>query len=187
MFCLLSLSFWAYVFLCDIVNWFCLGWGNDKVLLWQAKRNGGVTRVEHRLVVLAVPVITGVASSIGFGGIAQNYFITNPGSEGQPHWFSIVFTMAMYFQSFCGIIEGTLIYMANSVSAEDSLAVMTLVAVLRDLISFGMGYGIVDFSSRYGFLTSFGIYGLLTGVIGLLGIPVYIYGERIRKVTGLAV
>ncbi|KAH9900105.1 hypothetical protein F4778DRAFT_740095 [Xylariomycetidae sp. FL2044] len=168
------------------VNWICLGWGNDKIVVWLAKRENGISRPEHRLVVLTLPIITGIISSIGFGALAQNYIVTNPGGD-QPHWFSMVFIMSLYYQSFCGILEASLIYLANVTAAEDSLAVMTVVAVIRDTVSFGMGYGIVDFSTRLGFLTSFSIYGMLTGVIGLFGIPIYIYGEKIRQKIGLAV
>ncbi|KAI1841599.1 hypothetical protein JX266_012252 [Neoarthrinium moseri] len=168
------------------LNWVLLGWGNDKVIFWLAKRNNGVNRPEHRLVVLIIPVITGIISSIGFGALAQDYLITNPGGD-QPHWFSIVFLMSLYYQSFCGILEATLIYLANITSAEDSLAVMTLVAVIRDSASFGMGYGVVGFAESVGYLTSFSIYGMLTGVLGILGIPVYLYADRFRTKAGVAV
>lgn len=168
------------------VNWFILGWGNDKVVVWLAKRNNGISQPEHRLIVLAIPIITGFISSIAFGFIGQDYLYSNPGGD-QPHWFSLVFVYSLYFQSFGGIVEATLIYLANTTSAEDSLAVMTLVAVIRDTVSFGMGYGIVDFANNVGFATSFGIYALMTGILGLLGVPVYLYGARLRHWIGVSV
>jgi hypothetical protein len=168
------------------VNWFLLGWGNDKVMVWLAKRNNGISQPEHRLAVLVIPIVTGFVSSIAFGFLGQNYLYTNPGGD-QPHWFSLVFIYALYFQSFGGIIEATLIYLANTTSAEDSLAVMTLVAVIRDTVSFGMGYGIVKFSHNVGFAASFGMYALMTGIVGLLGIPVYLYGAMFRHKLGVSV
>jgi len=74
----------------------------------------------------------------------------------------------------------TYTYLASMTEPSHSLAAMTVVSVLRDMISFGMSYGVNNFAVKYGYLTSFGVYGMLVAVFGLMGVPVYFYGKVLR-------
>ncbi|CAK7212782.1 hypothetical protein SCUCBS95973_001583 [Sporothrix curviconia] len=167
----------------SLFNWILLGWGNDKVMIYLAKRNGGVSKPEHRLVTLAIPIVIGICSTLGFGALSQNYLISNPGGH-QAHWMSMMVLYGLLYMYFGGCLEVTYTYMASVTSASDSLALMTVVSVIRDMVSFGMSYGIVGFSEACGYLTSFGIYAMLGGVFGLFAIPVYLFAGRLRRVTG---
>lgn len=162
------------------VNWILLGWGSDKIIIYLAKRNGGIAVPEHRLVPLILPLVVGVASFIGFGALAQNYFITNPAGN-QPHWFALVFLQGCILMAFGGVLEVTYTYMASSTKPTDSLAAMTVVSVIRDLASFGMSYGVVNFATNCGYLVSFSVYAMLIAVFGAMGIPVYLYAQRLRE------
>lgn len=142
-----------------------------------AKKHNGVTIPEHRLLALIIPVVIGFAANIGFGELSEKYFVTNPGGS-QPHWFSLVFVFALFYMSFGGILEVTFTYLGARIQPTDSLAAMTVVAVVRDLVSFGMSYGVTDFALDVGYLTSFGVYGMLVGFFGLLTIPVYLINMR---------
>jgi hypothetical protein len=76
-----------------------------------------------------------------------------------------------------------------------------MVTALRNVISFGISFGVYDFIDLQGFFGTFGILGGVTGVIGLGIIPVWgkesavshskvqansfaVYGMRIRAYFG---
>ncbi|KIM93414.1 hypothetical protein OIDMADRAFT_74174, partial [Oidiodendron maius Zn] len=162
-----------------LVNWILLGWGNDKLIVYLAKRNKGVSAPEHRLLLLSIPIATGLAANVGFGVIAQRYLITDPGGS-QPHWFGLAFILAIFYMAFGGILEVTYTYLASMTEPSHSLAAMTTVSVIRDMISFGMSYGVNNFAVKCGYLTSFGVYGMLVAVFGVMGVPVYFYGKVLR-------
>lgn len=163
-----------------------LGYGNDKLLLWLAKRNGGVGKPEHHLVMLILPVICGFASSIGLGALMQSYVVDNPGGN-QPHWFVLVVCWTLVWQAYSGILEVTFTNMASISRPEDFLAVMTFVSLMRDEFSFGMSYGIVDFAKACGYFASFGVYGGLIAFFGFLAIPVHFYADKLRAKGYLAI
>lgn len=50
-------------------------------------------------------------------------------------------------------------------------------------MSFGTSYAITPFIERCGYDGAFGVYGALTGALGLLGIVVFFTGKRIREYT----
>ncbi|KAF3391641.1 hypothetical protein F1880_007663 [Penicillium rolfsii] len=68
-----------------MMNWVVFGWGSDRILVAMAKRNNGMSIPEHRLVILAVPVVIAFTSYIGFGALAEHYFTSKLGAW-QPHW-----------------------------------------------------------------------------------------------------
>jgi hypothetical protein len=164
------------------VNIFLLGVGSDWSTLKLAKRNKGIARPEHRLLMLAIPVLIGFAANIGFGALAQRYFVTDPGGS-QPHWMSLVVIFALQYMSFGGILEVSYTYMASVNNPAQGLEAMTAVSLIRDLTSFGMSYGVVGFAEASGYLVSFSVYGALIAGFGSFGIVVYIYGDKMRSAT----
>lgn len=138
------------------VNIFILGIGSDKLCLWLAARNGGIRKPEHRLVILVVPLVIGLAANVGFGVLAQHYLVTG---GSQPHRFSLVFIFALQYMAFGGILEVMYTYIASTVSPARSLEAMTAISCIRDLVSFGLSYGIVGFVEKTSYQTSYGIYG----------------------------
>ena len=55
---------------------------------------------------------------------------------------------------------------------------------MRGIISFGTSYGTAPFIASHGYDGAFGTFGALTAAMGLLGIPIYIWGKKIRHITG---
>ncbi|KAL3462804.1 major facilitator superfamily domain-containing protein [Aspergillus heterothallicus] len=157
-------------------NWIFLGYGSDKLLIYMAKRSGGHTKPQHRLITLILPVCFGIAGLVGFGGLAEHYL--NPHHHSQPHWFSLVVVHCLILMAFAGTLEVTFTYMISQTSAADALAAMTLVAIIRGDVSFGMSYGVDGFVAKCGYLVSFGVYGALLGVFGLMGVVVYSRGGK---------
>lgn len=140
-----------------------------------AKRNNGIAEPEHRLLTSVIPVMLGSCANVGFGQLAKHYLVTNPGGL-QPHWFSLSFLYAIFFMAFGGVLEVTYTYLASTTTPSYSLAIMTIVFIIRDVASFDMSYGVSRFSSECGYDTSYGVYGILYGLFGLCGVFIYIYG-----------
>jgi hypothetical protein len=66
-------------------------------------------------------------------------------------------------------------------------SLLVQVTALRNIISFGISFGVYGFIDLQGFIGTFGILGGLMGVVGLGLIPVWIYGTRIRQYFGAKV
>jgi hypothetical protein len=54
----------------------------------------------------------------------------------------------------------------------------------RGFISFGLSYSTVPAVQVLGYKTSMDIFAIVTGILGGLAIPAYIYGKKIRELTG---
>jgi hypothetical protein len=59
-----------------------------------------------------------------------------------------------------------------------------MVTALRNIVSFGMSFGVYKFIDDLGFSGTFGVFGGATAVCGLGLIPVWVYGKRIRAHFG---
>jgi hypothetical protein len=152
-----------------------LGNGSDYVIKWRARRNGGVHEPENRLLLLGIPVLIGVIAAVLYGQAGQhpeNY-----------HWFVIVFANAGYYFAFVGANIAAVTYLLDSYPARAG-PVLVVITAFRGFVSFGTSYGVAKFIDTAGYDGSFGTYGGLTALFGLLGIPIFLYGKNIRKFTG---
>jgi hypothetical protein len=61
---------------------------------------------------------------------------------------------------------------------------LVMVTALRNVVSFGMSFGVYNFIDHQGFSGTFGIFGGVTFALGLGVIPVWVYGKRIRAHFG---
>lgn len=61
---------------------------------------------------------------------------------------------------------------------------LVIICAVRGIMSFGVSYGIQPFIERNGYDGAFAVFGGLTGAFGVLGIFVFIFGKKIRQVTG---
>ncbi|ODV83149.1 hypothetical protein CANARDRAFT_9872 [[Candida] arabinofermentans NRRL YB-2248] len=154
-----------------------LGYGSDRLLIWYAKRREGKVSPENRLIPLIIPFVFSISYLVGFGFLAQDFF----GAGTTAHWFSVVFIYFCCYVSFGGILETTYAYLSSVNTPEMSLAAMTVASVVRDMASFGMSYGITPFADNCGYKTSFGVYAVLIAFFSLFGIPVYLYGGKLRS------
>lgn len=152
-----------------------LGAGSDKIIKWAAARNGGVHEPESRLLLLWFPLLVGVISATIYGQAA-----THPEDY---HWFAIAFAYAAYYFCFLGANIAGITYLLDSYPARSG-PVLVVICAFRGFVSFGTSYGVADFIEIAGYDGSFGAYAGLTAFVGLFGIPVFIYGKRIRKYTG---
>jgi hypothetical protein len=152
-----------------------LGHGSDKLIQWFAKRRNGMHEPEIRLLPLISPIIVGVFTAVIYGQGASNPY--------QYHWFVYVWAVAAYYFCFVGANIVAITYLLDSYPQRAS-SVLIIICAFRGIISFGVSYGIEPFIESRGYSGAFGIFGALTGALGLLGIPVYIWGKNIRRITG---
>lgn len=62
--------------------------------------------------------------------------------------------------------------------------ILVVITALRGFVSFGTSYGVARFIETDGYDGTFGTYAGLTALFGLFGIPVFLYGKKIRAYTG---
>lgn len=152
-----------------------LGKGSDWLIKRMAKKNNGLHEPEVRLIPLIFPIIIGTFTAVlyGQGGAHPEKY----------HWFLYVWAVAAYYFAFIGANVAAITYLLDSYPARAG-PVLVIVCAFRGIISFGTSYGTSPFIDGHGYDGAFAVYGALTAAIGLLGIPVYFFGKRIRKVTG---
>lgn len=152
-----------------------LGNGSDYVIKWRARRNGGVHEPEARLLLLWIPIVIAIISSVLYGLAGSN--------PEKFHWFAIVFAFGGYYFGFVGANIAGITYLLDSYPARAGPCLVVITA-LRGFVSFGTSYGVAGFIETAGYDGSFGAYAGITAVLGLLGIPIYFYGKQIRQFTG---
>jgi hypothetical protein len=160
-----------------VVGFLCvplLGHGSDWGIKKLSARNGGIHQPENRLIILIIPVIVGTIACILYG---------QGGSHGDRiQWFSIIFGNAAQYFSFVGASITAMTYSLDAYP-QRAAPVLVLICAMRGIIQFGVSYGIVPFVNRCGYDGTYGIFGGLTLFFGALGIPMFIYGGRIRAYT----
>jgi hypothetical protein len=151
------------------------GYGSDFAIKWRARRNGGIHEPESRLLLLGIPMVVGVFSCVIYGLAAQH--------PEDYHWFAIVFAFGAYYFAFVGANICGMTYLLDAYPARSG-PILVVICALRGFVSFGTSYGVAPFIARSGYDGSFGTYAGLTGAFGLIGVPVYFFGKRIRQFTG---
>jgi hypothetical protein len=124
---------------------------------------------------LWIPILIGVIAAVLYGQAGEH--------PERYHWFVIVFANAGYYFAFVGANIAAITYLLDSYPARAG-PVLVVITAFRGFVSFGTSYGVAKFIEHDGYDGSFGTYAGLTALFGLLGIPVFIYGKRIRAFTG---
>jgi hypothetical protein len=151
------------------------GHGSDRLIKWFAARRQGLHEPETRLIPLAVPIAVGIITAVLYGQGAAH-----PESY---HWFTYVWGVAAYYFTFVGANIVAITYLLDSYPARAG-SMLVVICAFRGIISFGVSYGIQPFIDHSGYDGAFAAFGGLTGTFGLLAIPVYLFGKRIRRFTG---
>ncbi|KXJ86470.1 putative MFS transporter [Microdochium bolleyi] len=151
------------------------GWGSDKLIKAFANRRGGLHEPEVRLIPLAFPIVIGVITAILYGQAG-----THPESY---HWFTYVWALAAYYFCFVGANIVAITYLLDSYPARSG-PLLIIICAFRGIISFGVVFGIPLFIQDKGYDGAFNTFGGLTGALGLLAIPLYIWGKWIRAKFG---
>lgn len=150
------------------------GWCADKINIWLAKRNGGVHKAEHHLIHMIVPGITGAIGIVLIAVCAHK-------PEKYSAWMMIV-GWAIYEFSFTAILITTTTLAAETVPENPGAALVVVVGG-KNLVSFGLSYGIIPMIFSMGYLRALmTLLGIFVGVF-MLGVPVYFINPKWRKVA----
>ncbi|KAA8905562.1 MFS transporter-like protein [Sphaerosporella brunnea] len=150
-----------------------------------AKRNNGVYEPEFRIVLVIPQTVFGVIGLFGFGLTTSNI------PKYGPYWASFFFGMEVM-----GMVIGATASALYLVDAHREIAIesFTCLLLFKNFFSFALTWKAVDWISQSGTWRIFWILGVVQIVVGLLSVPMYIFGKRNRsffrrhdilKMTGL--
>ncbi|RDH39548.1 MFS transporter [Aspergillus welwitschiae] len=152
-----------------------LGYGGDQLYKWVASRRGnGTVESEVRLIPMLLPIVVLLISCVIFGRAGSHP------TEWSPWAITTTFS-GMYF-AYIGIILNGYTYSLDSYG-ERAAPILVLICAIRGFISFGISFGITKFVTEKGFQGALDICAIIAGVVAALGIPVFVFGAWIRRVT----
>ncbi|KAJ5728883.1 uncharacterized protein N7483_003391 [Penicillium malachiteum] len=148
---------------------------SDFVVKRQAHRQtNGLSEPETRLPAMIPGLILATAGIWAFGFSA---------ATGSPHaWIGLEFGIGMIcfgLMQVPSIGFNYLIESYHSISGD----CFVIITSLRAIISFAWSFFVGNWVTADGFNEPFGIFGMLMGIFGLLTIPLFVYGKRIRIAT----
>ncbi|KAL2678828.1 hypothetical protein Neosp_009580 [[Neocosmospora] mangrovei] len=128
-------SYGSYVIWFNVLNAtasYILGRLSDRLAVRLARRNGGIMEAEHRLWLFSACLIT----------IPSGLLLWGVGAANSIHWIGLMFAMGMLaFSVTCGV-SLSVNYLTDSYQALSGDAITTVI-VIRNTMSFAMGYGLV--------------------------------------------
>lgn len=145
----------------------------DVVVLRLAKRNHGVHKPEHLLVMLIFPAVLGIGSLILYGYTAG----------GGYSWWGPFMGWTLFQVVFVTVLIITTAFAAEAWPKNPGPA-MVVVIGSKNLISFGATYGLTPMVSLHGYRWAFGVLAGILGAIMLLGLPVYFLNPTWRAYVG---
>ncbi|KAL4905551.1 hypothetical protein BDW74DRAFT_177920 [Aspergillus multicolor] len=152
-----------------------LGHGSDWIAKYRARKNNGLHEPETRIISLIIPIIVGTFTAVLYGQAGQH--------PDDYHWFIYAWAVAAYYFCFVGANIVAITYLLDSYPARAG-PLLVIICAFRGIISFGTSYGTATFVETHGYDGAFGTFAGLTAGLGLLGVPIYFWGKRIRAFTG---
>ncbi|RMZ71981.1 HOL1 (member of major facilitator superfamily) [Pyrenophora seminiperda CCB06] len=141
----------------------------DPFVLFLARRNRGIHKPEHHLVTLIPPALVGFAMLILYGCTAQL----------GPSWWAPYMAWSLFQYSFTAVLIVSTCFAAEA-GAEHPGPALVVVVGTKNVVSFGVTYGVTPMVAEHGFKWAYGVLsGVFAGVF-LLGVPVYWLNQRWR-------
>ena len=143
---------------------------SDYVVRKCSKWNNGLYEPEFRLFMILPAVFTTTLGLMGFGWSAHRV----------DHWIvPVVFFGVMSFGCSLASTSGiTLAIDAHKSFAQEALVTFNL---LKNILGFVFSLFNNKFCDKSGYKNVFVVYGCIEIAIGLLAIPLYFYGKRVRN------
>lgn len=171
----------------------------DRQLKNQAKKqHHGMAEAEDRLPTAFFPLVVAVAGFFVFGFCAQN--------PGPNRWVGLQFGYGMIAFGLTQVPSVGFNYVSRSRLATfavqtftDSFSQLmdaythlaadcfTMVTILRAIIAFAWTFFVAKWVQDRGAAEAFGIFGMLMGIFGLLTVPLWMFGKRMRIATAARV
>lgn len=140
----------------------------DRVIVWLARRAGGVHKPEHHLLLLIFPGLLAVASLILYGLTAS----------GNATWGGPFMGWTLYQVAFVSTLIRTTSFATEAWEKNPGPALVTVVGT-KNIIGFGVSYGLNPMVAKYSYPAAMGILAGVVGGILLLGIPVYFFNPMV--------
>lgn len=144
----------------------------DRFVLWAAGRNHGVHMPEHHLITLGPPALVGIGMMILYGFTA---------SGGSTWWGPYMGWTIFQFSFTCIVIISSTF--ASEASPKHPGPALVLVIGTKNIISFGLTYGITPMIAQHGYKWAFSVLSGIFGGVFLLGFPVYYLNPKWRAYT----
>ncbi|KAJ9143293.1 MFS general substrate transporter [Pleurostoma richardsiae] len=151
----------------------CIGWATgvmgDQVVIYLARRNGGVKEPEMRLWML---IPCSVYAALG-------YMLYGWGAQSGAHWISIaigVGAMISHQVGACSIATAYAMECFPGISGE----LVVVLAMCSSFVNFAISYSVQPFIDAAGYGWAFTFFGLCVLASMVAAIPLVIYGKRWR-------
>ncbi|GKZ56644.1 hypothetical protein AnigIFM49718_001911 [Aspergillus niger] len=142
----------------------------DRVIVWLARRAGGVHKPEHHLLLLIFPGLLAVASLLLYGFTAS----------GDATWAGPFMGWTLYQVAFVSTLIRTTSFATEAWEKNPGPALVTVVGT-KNIIGFGVSYGLNPMVAKYSYPAAMGILAGVVGGILLLGVPVYFFNPMWRR------
>ncbi|EHK98148.1 putative Uncharacterized MFS-type transporter [Glarea lozoyensis 74030] len=144
----------------------------DRVVLWLARRNKGILEPEHRLWLFSLSLIL-IPGSLILWGVGAAHHI---------HWFGLVFAMGVIAASNSIGIQLSVSYCIDSYKDLSGEAMVTVI-IIRNTMSFAIGYGVTPWVTNMGYQNAF----ILAAFAGLAQVTTFLavvtWGKSWRDMT----
>ncbi|KAL4976874.1 major facilitator superfamily domain-containing protein [Aspergillus desertorum] len=149
------------------------GFFGDKFIVWMAKRNGGIHTPEHRLPLLILPGILGVAGLLLYGFTA----------DGSATWGGPYMGWTLFRITFVSVLILATSFAAEAWEKNPRPAIVAVVGV-KNIVAFALNYGINPMTEMYDYPVAMGILAAIVGGVFLLGVPVCFFESEVAEVDG---
>lgn len=144
----------------------------DRVILWLARRNKGVLESEHRLWLFSVSLVL-IPGSLILWGVGAAHHV---------HWFGLIFAMSVIAASNSIGVQLSVSYCIDSYRDLSGEAMVTVI-IIRNTMSFAIGYGVTPWVTNMGFQNAF----ILAAFAGLAQVLTFLavvkWGKSWRSMT----
>jgi len=145
------------------------GWIGDRIVIMLARRNKGVLEAEHRLW-LFLPSLLLIPFGLILWGVGAAHSI---------HWFGVVFAMGIIALTNTLGVQLSVSYCIDSYKDLSGEAMVTVILV-RNTMSFAVGYGITPWVTNMGFQNAF----ILAAFVGMAQVATFLiftkWGKAMR-------
>jgi hypothetical protein len=144
----------------------------DRVILYFARRNKGVLEAEHRLWLFSASLIL-IPGSLILWGVGAAHHI---------HWFGLIFAMGAIAASNTIGVQLSVSYCIDAYKDLSGEAMVTVI-IIRNTMSFAVGYGVTPWVTNMGYQNAF----ILAAFAGLAQVVTFLavvkWGKGWRDAT----
>ena len=144
----------------------------DRIVLWIARRNKGVLESEHRLWLFSASLIL-IPGSLILWGVGAAHHV---------HWFGLIFAMGVIAASNSIGVQLSVSYCIDSYKDLSGEAMVTVI-IIRNTMSFAIGYGVTPWVTNMGYQNAF----ILAAFAGLAQVLTFLavvkWGKGWRNAT----